>query len=82
MLFMLLVDEDFALTHSGTSMAGFLGELFRRAPSALIEQLGENVHELRPRWANGTAKLLARTLAQHITDLSLRGDAIGERYAG
>ena len=79
LLFMLLVGEDFALTYAGTSMAAFLGELFRCAPNALVEQLGEDIHELRPRWAHGTAKLLARTLSQHVNDLSQRGDNIGAR---
>ncbi len=81
LLFMLLTGEDFALTRSGTAAAEFLCELFRRAPTEILEQLGENAEELRPRWAHGTAKLLARTLAQHIADLNRRGDAIGERYA-
>lgn len=81
LLFMFLVGEDFALTHSGTSIVDFLGELFRCAPSALVEQLGENVHELRPRWANGTARLLARTLSQHVTEITQRGDAIGDRFS-
>jgi len=81
LLFMLLAGEDFALARSGTAAAQFLGELFRRAPAEIFEQLGENAEELRPRWAHGMAKLLARTLTQHISDLNRRGDAIGERYA-
>ena len=80
LLLVLLVGEDFALARSGTGPARFLGELFKRAPLEIVEQLGENIDELRPRWAHGTAKLLARTLTQHIADLNRRGDAIGERY--
>ena len=59
LLFMLLVDEDFAMNYSGTVLTDFIGELFRCVPSAIVEELGENAHELRPRWAHGTAKLLA-----------------------
>ena len=81
LLLLLLVGEDFALARSGTGPAQFLDELFKRAPLEIIEQLGENIDELRPRWANGTAKLLAKTLVQHIADLNRRGDAIGERFA-
>lgn len=77
LLLLLLVGEDFALTRSGTGAAQFLGELFKRAPLEIVEQLGEDIDELRPRWAHGTAKLLARTLTQHIADLNRRGDAIG-----
>lgn len=82
LLLLMLVGEDFALTRSGTGAAQFLGEFFRRAPLEIVEQLGEDIDELRPRWANGTAKLLARTLTQHIADLNRRGDAIGgPRYS-
>ena len=79
LLFMILVDENFALERSGSEIARFLGELFRLTPVELVELLGSDVEELRPRWARGTAKLLARTLSQHVTDLVRRGDAIGER---
>lgn len=82
LLLLLLVGEDFALARSGTGPALFLGELFKRAPLEIIEQLGEDIEDLRPRWAHGTAKLLARTLTQHIADLNRRGDAIGgPRYS-
>ena len=82
LLLLLLVGEDFALARSGTGPALFLGELFKRAPLEIIEQLGEDIDDLRPRWARGTAKLLARTLTQHIADLNRRGDAIGgPRYS-
>ena len=82
LLLLLLAGEDFALARSGTGAAQFLGELFKRAPLEIIEQLGEDIDELRPRWAHGTAKLLARTLTQHIADLNRRGDAIGgSRYS-
>lgn len=79
LLLLLLAGEDFALERGGTGAARFLGELFKRVPHEIIEQLGDDLVELRPRWANGTAKLLARTLSQHVTDLVRRGDAIEER---
>lgn len=78
LLLFLLAGEDFALAQGGSRPARFLGELFKRAPVEIIEHLGEDIDELRPRWASGTAKLLARTLQQHITDLNSRGDAIGD----
>lgn len=76
---MLLVDGNFALTRAGSDAACFLGELLRIVPAEIVEQLGEDIDELRPRWAKGTAKMLARTLSHHIADLNRRGDAIGER---
>lgn len=80
LLLLILVGEEFALSQRGSATAHFLGELFKRAPAQIIDQLGELAGELRPRWANGTAKLLARTLEQHIMDLNRRGDAIAERF--
>lgn len=80
LLLVMLVGEDFALARSGTGPARFLSELFKRAPLEILTQIGENIDELRPRWANGTAKLLARTLAQHIADINQRADAIAERF--
>ena len=74
---MLLVDGNFAVSRAGSDAARFLGELMRAIPVEIAEQLGEDIDQLRPRWAHGTAKLLARTLAQHIADLNRRGDAIG-----
>lgn len=80
LLLLLLVDEEFALNQGGTAPARFPSELFKHAPAAIIEQLGENLEELRPRRGGGTAKLLARTLYQHILDLNSRGDSIAERF--
>ena len=40
----------FALARAGTGPAQFLGELFKRAPLEIVEQLGEDIDEPRPRW--------------------------------
>ena len=80
LLLVMLVGEEFALSRSGSEPALFLSELFRRAPLEILTQIGENIDDLRPRWANGTAKLLARTLTQHIADINRRGDSIAERF--
>lgn len=82
LLLLMLVGEDFAMAQAGTGPARFLAELFKRAPIEIVDQLGENLDELRPRWAGGTAKLLARTLTNHVAELNRRGDAIGERLSG
>lgn len=81
LLLFILIGEDFAISQRGSETAGFIGELFKRAPTEIVTQLGELATELRPRWAHGTAKLLARTLEQHVSDLTRRGDAIGDRSA-
>jgi antitoxin HigA-1 len=79
LMFALLGGEELAFSGLGSGAGAFLEELFKRTPAELLAQLGENVDDLRPRWANGTAKMLARTLTQHIADLNRRGDAVGER---
>lgn len=76
---MLLVGEDFALRRAGSDVARFLGEFLQKVPTEIVEHLGDDLDELRPRWANGTAKMLAKTLSQHVAELNRRGDAIGER---
>lgn len=81
LVLMLIAGEDFALARSGGRLAEFLDELFRRMPLEICSELGADVDELRPRWAVGTARLLARTLMQHVSELNRRGDAIGERLA-
>lgn len=43
------------------------------------EQLSDEIDELRPRWADGTGKLIARNFSQHVADLNCRGEAIGGR---
>lgn len=75
---MFVVDCDFAIYRSGSDAAGFLIEFSRKLPGEIVAQLGENVDELRPRWAQGTAQLLARTLSQHICELTRRGNTIGD----
>ena len=79
---MLLVDGDFAVSRVGSDAARFIGELMEAVPTEIIEQLGEDISELRPRWAKGTAKMRARTLSQHIAELNRRGDASGDRFDG
>ena len=77
---MLLVDGEFAASRARSDVGRFLNELLSRSPREIIAQLGEDIQELRPRWANGTAKLLARTLQQHVSELNRRGDSIEEQF--
>ena len=56
----------------------FLGELFRQLPQDFAAQLSEELHEIRPRWALGAARLLTRTLGAHIAELAARDQAIGD----
>ena len=73
----LTAGEDAALDLMQTELAAFIGELFARVPQAIEEQLGEQVCEIRPRWATGMAKLVARMLSDHIADVARREAALG-----
>jgi len=80
LVFLLLAGEEFALTYARSGLGDFLDEFLRLVPHEIAERLGADSEELRPRWARGTAKLLARTLHQHVAELSRRGDAIEEQF--
>ena len=69
LLLLLLAGEDFALAQGGTGPARFLGELFRRAPVEIIEQLGDNIEELRP------VSVRARGVISGVGDGVFRGGA-------
>ncbi len=80
LVFLLLTGEEFALTYARSGLGDFLDEFLRLVPLEIAESLASDSEELRPRWARGTAKLLARTLHHHVAELSRRGDAIGEQF--
>ena len=73
--------EELAAEWMHNEMGAFLEAFLIALPGSLHEALGDRIYDLKPRWAGGTAKLLGRTLTQHIADLNRRGDAIGERIA-
>ena len=53
---------------------GFLAEL----PAALERRLGNQLADIRPRWAKGTAHRIARLLSDHIDELERRDGLLGE----
>ena len=73
----LTAGEDAALDLMQTELAAFIGELFARVPQAIGEQLGEQVCEIRSRWAPGVAKLIAKLLSDHIADVARREAVLG-----
>ena len=73
----LTAGEDAALDLMRTELAAFIGELFRLVPKAIGDQLGEQVCEIRPRWATGMARIIAKMLSEHIADVARREAALG-----
>jgi plasmid maintenance system antidote protein VapI len=69
--------EDLALDWMHRDIGLFWEEVLLTLPSALSQALGEDVAEIRPRWAAGTSRLVAKLVAEHVRevinrDLSLR----------
>jgi antitoxin HigA-1 len=68
--------EELASQWMHTDMGQFWDELIVTLPDTLAA-LGDSIEEIRPRWAVGTARLVAKLLADHIRevvdrDLSVR----------
>ena len=74
----LMVGGELAAEWLDCDATRFLGELFRQLPRDFAAQLSEELHEIRPRWALGAARLLTRTLGAHIAELAARDQAIGD----
>lgn len=70
--------EDLALRWMHQDMAIFFEQLISRLPEALNSALGDNLSEVKPRWASGTAKLVARLLADHVAEAASRDAEISE----
>lgn len=65
--------EELASEWMHQDMGQFWDELFRSLPATLAEALGEDLQEIRPRWAVGTSRLVAKLLAEHVRDVLDRG---------
>ena len=57
-------------------LEGFSGEL----PSALERVLGNQIHDVKPRWAKGAAHRVARLLSDHIDELERKDALLGDIF--
>src|SRR3546814_9076571 len=84
MLLFLGAGGDQATRWLQTDIARFFEELICELPAALERVLGNQVHDVKPRWAKGTAHRVARLLADHIDELertdALLGDIRSEEH--
>lgn len=55
-----------------TDLGYFLEIFLQELPEALERSLGNQLHEVRPRWAKGAAHRVASLLAEHIDELERR----------
>ena len=86
LLLFLAADQEKASRWMQTDLALFFEELVRHLPDVLETHLGDHLHDVKPHWAGGTAKRVARLLAEHIEDLArkdaLLGDGPERRHGG
>jgi antitoxin HigA-1 len=78
LLLFLAADQDRAASWLQTDLALFFEELVRHLPGAMETQLGDNLHDVKPHWAGGTAKRVARLLADHIAELARKDALLGD----
>jgi hypothetical protein len=76
MILALIGEEALAKEWMRSEAGEFLEELFVTLPSQLERTLGRKLADLRPRWANGTSQMVARTLAKHIDEFANRDFAM------
>lgn len=63
-------------------IARFFEELVGELPSALERVLGNQIHDVKPRWAKGTAHRVARLLADHLDELERKDALLGDGSTG
>jgi DNA-binding phage protein len=85
-LLLFLVGSDHAVRWLQSDLADFFEDFTGELPSALERVLGNQVHDVKPRWAKGTAHRVARLLSDHIDELerkdALLGDVFGAGIGG
>lgn len=68
----ILGHDEIAVEWLGEDVSAFLDQFLADLPVTMHETLGSRVEDLRPRWAVGTSRLVARMLAKHIDDFAER----------
>lgn len=82
LLLFLVCGEDQAIDWLQSDLAEFFEEFSTEFPRALHRSLGENVGDVKPRWAKGTANRVSRMLSDHITELQRKDEFLGNFFSG
>ena len=82
LLLFLVSSGDHAIAWLQSDLAQFFEDFSGELPSALERVLGNQVHEVKPRWAKGTAHRVARLLSDHIDELERKDALLGDVFAG
>lgn len=80
MLLYLACGNEQAVNWIDSDFGTFLAEFSMELPAALHRVLGNQLNDVKPRWAKGAAGRLAQILSEHITEME-RKDALLSRYS-
>lgn len=69
---------ELAIEWSQSGMSQFLESLIEALPEALLQELGEDLDRVNPRWGQHAARFVAQRIAHHIQDLIEREARLGE----
>ena len=82
MLLFLTCGTDQAVAWLQSDLATFFAEFNAEFPVALERILGNQITDVKPRWAKGTANRVARLLSDHIIELERKDAFLGNFFAG
>ena len=82
MLLFLVCGSDQAVSWLQSDLAEFFAEFSAEFPVALERILGNQITDVKPRWAKGTALRVARLLSDHIVELERKDAFLGNFFAG
>ncbi|MXO71783.1 helix-turn-helix transcriptional regulator [Alteraurantiacibacter buctensis] len=82
MLLFLVCGSDQAVAWLQSDLADFFAEFSAEFPVALERILGNQIADVKPRWAKGTALRVARLLSDHIVELERKDAFLGNFFAG
>ena len=82
MLLFLTCGSDQAVAWLHSDLALFFSEFSSEFPVALERILGNQIVDVKPRWAKGTANRVARLLSDHIIELERKDVFLGNFFAG
>ena len=81
LLLFLVGSSDHAVRWLQSDLADFFEDFSGELPFALERVLGNQVHDVKPRWAKGTAQRVARLLSDHIDELERKDALLGDVFA-
>ena len=82
MLLFLTCGCDQAVAWLQSDIAAFFAEFNAEFPVALERILGNQITDVKPQWAKGTANRVARLLSDHIVELERKDAFLGSFFAG